>query len=62
MGIGLDVAQCAKAAKNARWRHRVGHEWGLVEWVSETCRAWGVEKLLIEGKASGITAAQAYWA
>jgi predicted phage terminase large subunit-like protein len=45
-------------AKNARWRHRVGHEWGLVEWVAETCRAWGVHKLLIEGKASGITAAQ----
>jgi hypothetical protein len=45
-------------AKNARWRHRVGHEWGLVEWVAETCRAWGVQKLLIEGKSSGITAAQ----
>jgi predicted phage terminase large subunit-like protein len=29
-----------------------------VEWVAETCRIWGVEKLLIEGKASGITAAQ----
>jgi predicted phage terminase large subunit-like protein len=30
----------------------------LVEWVAETCRTWGVEKLLTEGKASGITAAQ----
>src|SRR5438270_635263 len=29
----------------------------LVEWVAETCRTWGVEKLLTEGKASGITAA-----
>jgi len=40
------------------WEKRVGHEWGLVEWVAQTCRKWGVQKLLVENKASGITAAQ----
>jgi predicted phage terminase large subunit-like protein len=40
------------------WEKRVGHEWGLVEWLASTCRKWGVEKLLIENKGPGITAAQ----
>jgi predicted phage terminase large subunit-like protein len=44
--------------KGMLWEKRVGHEWGLVEWVAQTCRKWGVQKLLVENKASGITAAQ----
>jgi predicted phage terminase large subunit-like protein len=44
--------------KAAMWERRVGHEWGLVEWVANTCRKFGVGKLLIENKASGISAAQ----
>jgi predicted phage terminase large subunit-like protein len=34
-------------------------EWGLVEWVAHTCRQFKVDLLLIEAKASGISAAQA---
>lgn len=33
-------------------------EWGLVEWIAHTCNHWKVDKLLIEAKASGISAAQ----
>ena len=31
---------------------------GLVEWVDKTCRDFGVNKLLIEGKASGLSLSQ----
>lgn len=49
-----------------QWRRRAEPQWGLCEWVAETCRfrnAEGVivgtaDKLLIEAKASGISAAQ----
>lgn len=49
-----------------QWRRRAERQWGLCEWVAETCRfrnAEGVivgtcDKLLIEAKASGISAAQ----
>jgi hypothetical protein len=44
--------------KNAQWYQRVGDSLGLVERVAYTCRQWGVQKLLIENKASGKTAAQ----
>lgn len=37
---------------------RTKPEWGLVEWVAHTCRRWKVDRLLVEAKASGITAAQ----
>lgn len=33
-------------------------EWGLLEWVAYSCRRFKVDKLLIEAKASGISAAQ----
>lgn len=50
----------------AQWRRRAEKGWGLVEWVAETCRfrrsdgtvIGTVDRLLIEAKASGITAAQ----
>ncbi len=32
--------------------------WGLVEWVAYSCRRFRVDKLLIEGKATGITCAK----
>jgi predicted phage terminase large subunit-like protein len=47
-----------KRAKNTWWATRVGKEWGLIEWVAHTCLKWGVGILLIEDRASGITAAQ----
>ena len=47
-----------KRAKDTWWAARVGKEWGLIEWVAHTCSKWGVGILLIEDRASGITAAQ----
>ena len=41
------------------YRERCRPKWGLLEWVNETCRRFKVDKLLIEAKASGISAAQA---
>jgi predicted phage terminase large subunit-like protein len=48
------------------WRRRTEHHWGLVQWVGETCRyahanssrPRSVDRLIIEAKASGITAVQ----
>src|SRR5262249_13096188 len=42
----------------ALYKHRTQGDWGLVEWVADTCRRFKVHLLLIEGKASGISAAQ----
>ncbi len=42
----------------AAYRQRTMSEWGLIEWVEDTCLRFKVDKLLIEGKASGISAAQ----
>ena len=44
--------------KDLVFAQRVRESWGLVELIAETCRKWGVHHLLIENKASGITAAQ----
>lgn len=49
-----------------QWIRRAQPGWGLVEWVAETCRFRNsdgvvigtVDRLIIEAKASGITAAQ----
>jgi predicted phage terminase large subunit-like protein len=40
------------------YRRRTQHTWGLIEWVEDTCVRFRVHKLLIEAKASGISAAQ----
>ena len=42
----------------AEYVRRSQPSWGLVEWVAHSCRRFKVDKLLIESKASGITAAQ----
>jgi predicted phage terminase large subunit-like protein len=42
----------------AMYKQRTQHTWGLVEWVADTCARFRVHKLLIEAKASGISAAQ----
>lgn len=41
-----------------RWRRRTQEHWGLMEWTVDTCNRFKVDKLLIEAKASGISAAQ----
>jgi predicted phage terminase large subunit-like protein len=51
-------APAIRRNKEAAWRRRAGSEWGLVEWCASTCTRFGVNRLLIENKASGITAAQ----
>lgn len=43
---------------NAAYRHRTQPSWGLIEWVHDTCLRFKVDRLLIEAKASGISAAQ----
>lgn len=40
------------------YRRRCMPTWGLVEWVADTCKRFKTDKLLIEAKASGISAAQ----
>jgi predicted phage terminase large subunit-like protein len=40
------------------YKARTSGSWGLMEWVQDTCARFKVEKLLIEAKASGISAAQ----
>jgi len=44
--------------RNALYRHRCMKDWGLIEHVADTCRRFEVDLLLIEAKASGISAAQ----
>ncbi len=41
-----------------RWRARTMEHWGLIEWVDDTCTRFKVDRLLIEAKASGLSAAQ----
>ncbi|TAL03118.1 MAG: hypothetical protein EPO08_05035, partial [Rhodospirillaceae bacterium] len=43
---------------NRLYRRRTMPEWGLMEWVADTCNRFKVDVLLIEAKASGISAAQ----
>ena len=39
-------------------RARSQKKWGLVEWVADTCTRFNADRLLIEAKATGISAAQ----
>ena len=50
--------QPLKNENQRTYLERVQPEWGLVEWVAHTCGRFKVDKLLIEAKASGISAAQ----
>ncbi len=43
---------------DADWQARQKQEWGLVEWVADSCQRYKVHKLLIEAKASGLSVAQ----
>jgi predicted phage terminase large subunit-like protein len=44
--------------KNAHYRQRASPQWGLVEWIRHTCQRFGVDVLLVEKAATGITVAQ----
>jgi predicted phage terminase large subunit-like protein len=41
----------------ALWCQRTQQYWGLLEWLQYSCRRYKIDKLLIESKASGISAA-----
>jgi len=41
-----------------QWIVRTQEKWGLLEWVKHTCERFKVDRLLIEAKANGISAAQ----
>jgi predicted phage terminase large subunit-like protein len=40
------------------YKRRTSATWGLIEWVADSCTRFNVDRLLIEAKASGISAAQ----
>jgi len=42
----------------AAFKHRTRAQWGLLEWVNDTCERFKVNLLLIENKGPGISAAQ----
>lgn len=54
---GPDVERLPKESEMA-YRRRAQPQWGLVEWTVDTCRRFKADRLLIEAKASGITAGQ----
>lgn len=47
-----------KGETKQAWAARTQPKWGLMEWLAYTCERFNIDKLLIEGKASGISAAQ----
>lgn len=61
-----DVTERGPNETFRQWIRKAQPKWGLVEWVAETCRFRNpdgvvigtIDRLLIESKASGITAAQ----
>lgn len=53
---GMDRTEITR--RNRLYKRRCAAQWGLVEWIADTCEERKVDLLLIEGKASGISAAQ----
>jgi len=43
---------------NEDFRRRTQPLWGLIEWIAYTCRRYKADRLIIEGKASGLSVAQ----
>jgi predicted phage terminase large subunit-like protein len=54
---GPEVPQ-APGEPRADYLARAMPHWGLVEWIAHSCKSWGVNTLLIESKASGLSVAQ----
>jgi predicted phage terminase large subunit-like protein len=44
--------------RKASYKRRTMPKWGLMEWTEDTCNRFKIDRLLIEAKASGISAAQ----
>ena len=54
-GIRVDVQP---GEHESMYRRRAMPHWGLIEWTADTCKRFKADKLLIESKATGISAAQ----
>lgn len=54
---GVTVERLA-GETDPKYFHRTNASWGLVEWIAYSCRKFKVDRLLVEAKASGISAAQ----
>src|SRR6266853_3562327 len=50
-----DVARKKPEESYAKWVSRTQKNWGLVEWVAHSCKTYGVDVLLVEAKASGLS-------
>lgn len=55
---GPRIERLGPQESDVGFRQRTMGSWGLMEWVQDTCKRFKVDKLLIEAKASGISAAQ----
>jgi hypothetical protein len=53
-----DEQQRQRGESLMEMQERLRSKWGLVEWTYDTCKRWKVDRLLIEAKANGISAAQ----
>ncbi len=53
---GIDKQEADR--RRSIYKSRTSKQWGLMEWIEDTCVRFRVDKLLIEAKAPGISAAQ----
>ena len=56
--IGPDIPR-RQGETDKEYRLRTQHDWGLVETVHDACKRFGVDHLVIENKASGLSVIQA---
>lgn len=54
---GPDIARLPRESADD-FRARCSDKWGLVEWLAYTCQKYKVDRLLVEAKASGLSAMQ----
>jgi predicted phage terminase large subunit-like protein len=52
------MSEAIAKMRNDNYSRRSRGQWGLVEWIAHSCRRFKVNTLLIEAKASGLSAAQ----
>jgi len=53
-----DIVDKERGESERAYIERAKPSWGLIEWIAYECRRWNVDRLLIEGKASGLSVAQ----
>ena len=55
---GPEPAPQMRGEDDVDFKRRRKENWGIVEHIADTCRHWRVDKLLIEGKATGFSVEQ----